>query len=138
MNTNELTSTIIYHISDMNLTTDPSSSSFAALYDANGITNTSIAMALANFSINYISKSTFIGSYDPMDMIQMTSAQFIPALTFTVEDYVRSTNKLRLLNLRLSYPGSVYLILTPFKQMSKDQITGNSIIKIRPLITPTY
>ena len=122
----------------MNLTTDPSSSSFAALYDANGITNTSIAMALANFSINYISKSTFIGSYDPMDMIQMTSAQFIPALTFTVEDYVRSTNKLRLLNLRLSYPGSVYLILTPFKQMSKDQITGNSIIKIRPLITPTY
>ena len=122
----------------MNLTTDPSSSSFAALYDANGITNTIIAMALANFSINYISKSTFIGSYDPMDMIQMTSAQFIPALTFTVEDYVRSTNKLRLLNLRLSYPGSVYLILTPFKQMSKDQITGNSIIKIRPLITPTY
>jgi hypothetical protein len=84
MSTNELTSTFIYHISDMNLTTDPSSSSFAALYDANGITNTSKAMALANFSINYISKSTFIGSYDPMDMIKMTSAQFIPTLTFTV------------------------------------------------------
>jgi hypothetical protein len=40
-------------------------------------------------------------------------------------------------SLRLSKPGSVYLILTPYKKMTKNQIAGHTDIEIRPLITPT-
>lgn len=57
LKSNELSSTIIYHISDQNLTTDPSSSAFSLMYDATGFTTNSFATALANFSINYINNS---------------------------------------------------------------------------------
>ena len=53
----------------MNLTTDPSSSAFAGMYDANGITTNALATALANFSISYINNSNSEGSFYPMDAI---------------------------------------------------------------------
>lgn len=80
---NELSSTIIYHIGDQNLTTDPSSSAFSSLFDAKGITTTAVSMALANFSINYIDKSYTQGSFNPIDGIKISSTQFKPELTFT-------------------------------------------------------
>ena len=73
LKTNELTSTIIYHISDQNLTTDPSSSAFSLMYDGNGITTNALATALSNFSISYINNSNSVGFFAPMDAIKTTN-----------------------------------------------------------------
>jgi hypothetical protein len=40
--------------------------------------------------------------------------------------------------MKLSKPGSVYLILTPYKKLTKNQIAGHTDIEIRPLVIPTY
>jgi len=80
---NELSSTIIYHVSNQNLTTDPSSSAFSSMYDASGITTTSLATALANFSINYINNSNSLGSFNPIDAITTSSSPFQPTLFFS-------------------------------------------------------
>lgn len=76
--TNELSSAIIYHVSDKNLTTDPASSAFSGMYDANGITTTSLATALSNFSIAYINTSYSMGSFNPIDNINLASDSFRP------------------------------------------------------------
>jgi hypothetical protein len=51
---------------------------------------------------------------------------------------VKGSGALYLRNLQLSKAGNVYLILTPYKRMKKDQIAGHADIEIRPLITPSY
>jgi hypothetical protein len=39
--------------------------------------------------------------------------------------------------MKLTRPGIVYLILTSFKTITKDQITGHTDINIRPIIQPS-
>jgi hypothetical protein len=82
LKTRELSSTIIYHISDQNLTTDPSSSAFSLMYTANGITTNALAAALSNFSISYINNSNSEGFFAPMDAIKTATDAFKPTLTF--------------------------------------------------------
>lgn len=122
----------------MNLTTDPSSSSFSALYDANGITTSALSTALANFSINYINSSYSLGSFNPIDSIKINLDSFKPQLTFTPQLYTRSSFSLFLRGVRLSRPGSVYFVLTSYKKIVKNSIAARSDIEIRPLITPSY
>lgn len=61
--TNELSSTYIYHTSDRNLTSDASTTAFSALFDSNGITSASLSLAQTQFSINFISRSYFVGTF---------------------------------------------------------------------------
>ena len=73
-----------------------------------------------------------------MDVISLSSEEFQPKLTFTAESYSASSYTLYLRSLSLSQPGSVYLILTPYKTIIIDEIAGHADIEIRPLIYPTH
>jgi hypothetical protein len=108
------------------------------MYDANGISATALATALANFSISYINVSNSIGSFNPIDSIKVLTDDFKPSLTFISEPYVKNSGNLYLRNVQLSKPGSAYFILTSYKKLTKNQIAGHTDIEIRPLIIPTY
>ena len=73
-----------------------------------------------------------------MDAIKTTTDAFQPAVSLIQESYQRGSTSLYLRNMKLTKPGSVYLILTPYKKLTKNQIAGHTDIEIRPLITPTY
>ena len=133
----ELYSTFLYHISDYNLTTDPSTSAFTSLYNSTAILQTSLDVALSNFSINFISSSTLSGSFEPLAAINIDSSSFMPVVSFTINSYVPQSYTQYLKNMKLSQTGAVYLILTSFKTIIKDQITGHTDINIRPIIIPT-
>ena len=137
VNTNELSSTIIYHISDQNLTTDPSNSAFTAMYDASGLTNSSLAAALSDFSIAYINTSYSLGNFDPLDPITFANDNFKPVALFDIQSYQSGSSTITIKNVHLSKAGSVYFILTPYKKLIRDQIAGHTDIEIRPLIIPT-
>ncbi len=63
-----------------------------------------------------------------MDMINLSSNNFKPILTFTSAKYVSGTYNLYLTNMRLSKAGSVYLIMTSYKRIIRDQISGHADI----------
>lgn len=107
------------------------------MYDNNGLTTTSLATALSEFSIAYINTSYSMENFDPMDAINIINDNFKPLITFEVEPFQSDSNTLYIRNIRVSKPGSVYFILTPYKKLIKNQIAGHSDIEIRPLIYPT-
>jgi len=66
-----------------------------------------------------------LGSSNPIDILKINSDSFRPTLTYIPEPYLKRSYALYLRNLKLSRPGSVYLILTPYKKIKKDQIAGH-------------
>jgi hypothetical protein len=61
----------------------------------------------------------------------------MPTLSYIVNQYVPQTYTQSLKAMKLTQTGTVYLILTSFKTITKDQITGHTDINIRPIIQPT-
>ncbi len=98
------------------------------MYDVNGITVASLATALSDFSIAYINNSNSLGSFNPIDTITLANDNFKPTLTFTVDPFTPASTSLYLRSLKLTKPGCVYIILTPYKKLSKNQIAGHTDI----------
>lgn len=90
------------------------------MYDANGLTVSSLATALSDFSIAYINTSYSMGLFDPIDTINFSTDDFKPTLSFSLESYQVGSTSVYLRNLQLSKPGSVYMILTPYKKLVKN------------------
>lgn len=107
------------------------------MYDASGLSTTSLATALSDFSIAYINNSYSLGNFDPLDVITFFNDNFKPSVSFEVGSFQSGSNSMYIRNIRLSKPGSVYFILTPYKKLTKNQIAGHTDIEIRPLIYPT-
>lgn len=61
----------------------------------------------------------------------------MPVLTFTTSPYAPQSYSYTLSGLSLNEAGCVYLIMTTFKAITKDTITGHTDINIRPIILPT-
>lgn len=61
----ELKQTLIYFITNTNLTTDPSVTKFSNIYNSSGITAASLSLALSSFAVNYIESSYLKGTFDP-------------------------------------------------------------------------
>lgn len=133
----ESTKTTIYHTAHPNLTSDASITSFKNIFDANGITTASLSLAQTQFSINFIQKSTFSNNFEPMQAISATAA-YQPSITFTLRDYVKSSFKVQIAQLRSSQPATVYFILVSHKNITTNQITSTTTISIKPIITPTH
>ena len=52
------------------------------MYDTSGLTVTSLATALSDFSIAYINTSYSLGNFDPLDAITFESDNFKPTVSF--------------------------------------------------------
>jgi len=72
-----------------------------------------------------------------MTAINIGSSTFMPSFSYSLSPYVSQSYMQYLKNMELSQAGTVYLILTSFKTITKDQITGHTDINIRPIISPT-
>lgn len=132
----EKTETVIYFITNRNLTTDPSVALFSSIYDSNGIKATSLSYALSAFAINYIDSSFKVSTFDPLDVITPTSA-FRPSFSHDDPTYNNKTQVITINNLYLSTPGAVYFILTFHKKIIFNGITGAADISIQSAVKPT-
>ena len=135
--TNEYSKTVIYHIPNVNLTTDASISAFNSLFDSTGISTASLATAQTDFSINFISTSYFMTTFDPMNGIQSLNTDFQPLITFTTHDYQAGSYKISVTNLISSVPGTVYFVLVSYKNITTNQISSTTTITIKPVVVPT-
>lgn len=92
------------------------------MYDSSkSLTVQSFSDALSNFSINYISSSTFQDTFDPITAVNM-GLGFDQTLYFDTPTY--SNNTITIPNVRLMRPGSAYFILQLQKQIFYNAITG--------------
>lgn len=135
--TYEYSKTLIYHTAHVNLTTDASISAFSGLFDANGITAASLSLAQTQFSISFISKSSFIGTFEPMTAIGASSSAFQPQASLVIEDYQSGAYKVRVSNVKANVPSTAYLVLVSFKNITTNQVTSTTTITIKPLVIPT-
>lgn len=133
----ELTQTTIYFLTNRNLTTDPSVTLFSNAYDSDGITAASLSLALSSFAINYIDTSDLQSTFDSNDARSPTS-DFQPSLSTGDPVFSSAASTLTIDGIRLSKPGSVYLVLTFNKKITYNEITGATQIDIRTAITPTH
>lgn len=98
------------------------------MYDVNGLTTASLATALSDFSIAYINTSYSLGNFDPIDTINFATDNFKPSVSFSVDPFQSGSTTLYIRNIKISKPGSVYFILTPYKKLIKNQIAGHTDI----------
>jgi hypothetical protein len=132
----ELTGTTVYLVSNPEVTTDGSVTTFRNMFDSatNALTTASFSNALSGFSINYMSSGTFQGTFDPISAQNMSSG-------FTQKAYfdtpVYSNGVITIPKVRLDRIGSVYLILQIQKQIFYNNITGDTNITIRLDNQPT-
>ena len=54
------------------------------MYDTSGLSTTSLATALSEFSIAYINNSYSLGNFDPIDAITFVNDNFKPIVSFEV------------------------------------------------------
>lgn len=74
----ETSMTNIYLITNPYLTSDPSPTAFGNMYDVTSqISSASLSSALSGFAINYISSSTYIGSFNAISLISSSNADSI-------------------------------------------------------------
>jgi hypothetical protein len=134
--TQEYTRTVIYHTANLNLTTDASVSAFASMFSTN-LTTTSLAIAQTDFSINFISKSTFLGNFQPTTAMTSATASFQPRPSFLLSSYLPSTHTVTLSGLATNVPATAYFILASYKNITTNQITSKTTITIKPLSAPS-
>lgn len=127
---------MIYFVTNKNLTTDPSVTRFANIYDSNGITAASLSLALSSFAVNYIQSSRLSGSFNPPDIVAGAGA-YTPVFTSDNATYDSTSNSIVITNMALDRPGAVYMILTFSRKITYNKITGHTDIDIRPAVTPT-
>lgn len=120
-----------------NLTTDGSISAFNALFDLNGITTTSKTLAQTQFSINYIASSFALTSFSPMTAIQSSSGLFQPSMNLNIQTYSKGAYKVYITGIQMSVPGTIYFLLVSYKNITTNQITSQTKISIKTLVTPS-
>lgn len=121
--------TNIYLITNPYLTSDPSPTAFGNMYDVSGqISSASLSSALSGFAINYISGSTYIGSFNAISLTYTSNADSI-SISFDEAVYSQSAATITVPNVRLSDFGTAYFVLVLYKQVSLNG--NNSYVKIR-------
>ena len=84
----ETSSTIIYFMTNKNLTTDPSVDLFKNNYEANNsISAASLSLAQSSFSVDYIQTSVFLTTFDPMTAIAASTSTFSPTFSHGSTSY---------------------------------------------------
>lgn len=135
--TNQYSGTIIYHITNTNLTSDASISAFNSLFSSSTLTASSLSLAQTAFSINFVSTSTLLSSIQPMSTVQMTVGTAQPQFSFTLQSYQSKSYKAQITNIQSSLPSTLYFILVSYKNITKNQISSKTNITIKPLVTPS-
>ena len=134
--TSKGTETIIYHMSSKNLTSDPSISAFTALFDANGLTTASTTTASTEFSVDFITGSSLLSSFNPMSAVQ-TASGFTPTVSLTVDPYTYNSLTVTISSITASLPSSLYMVLVSYKNITTNQISKKTNITIKPVVTPS-
>lgn len=134
---NQYSSTIVYHITSPNLTSDASVSAFNSLFSGNTLTASSLSLAQTGFSINFISTSTLLSSFQPMGSVQLSLPSQQPQFSFSIQGYQSKSYQVQLTNIQSTLPSTLYFILVSYKNITKNQITAKTNITVKPLVTPT-
>lgn len=129
--------TIIYHLTNPNLTSDGSISAFNSLFSANVLTPASLSVAQTQFSVNFVSTSQLLTSFSPMNAIQLSDSSLQPQFSFTLQDYRAGSYQVTLSSIQSTLPASLYFILVSYKNVTINKISSKTNITIKPLVTPT-
>lgn len=83
--------------------------------------------AQAQFSVDYISSSVFLNTYNPISAVSGASS-YQPTFSYGEQVYSSSAGTVTINNIKLNKPGTVYFISTFNKRITYNKITGHSDI----------
>ena len=95
-----------------------------------------MSTAQAQFSVDYISASVFLNTFDPLLAVDASSS-YKPAFTYDKQEYSSPAGTVAIKSMKLDKPGTIYFILVFNKRIAYNKITGHSDIEIRPAVVPS-
>jgi hypothetical protein len=67
----------------------------------------------------------------------LAANSFKPTVTLIFQPYTPKSYVIQVTNIQTDLPSSIYFVLVSYKNISTNQITGKTIISIKPKVIPT-
>ena len=127
--TAENENTVIYVITNPDIPSDPSPTSFLNMFAADkSMTALALAGAVPTFAITYMT-STYIASYEAIGFVSDLNPEKL-SVSFSQPVYDKANNQIKIHNSKVSGGfGTVYYLLVLFKEINLDG--NNSYVNIR-------